>query len=182
MFNNQLTRQSGFSAVIPSCYDGDTCHSTDLRFNDQPLPDLFGKLNIRILGIDAPEIRSAKCDLEKCLAERAKLELERIVGAGTGHPVSLVDCRHDKYGGRITCDLITSEGNSAAVSMLGTGLAIPYHGKRKTHSWCDVVSPPDHKDPFYPHFLACNWDEKDEDYDYDEEEDDHYFGSNEVWF
>lgn len=154
---------SGFSATIPGCYDGDTCHSENLKFDGKTLPDLFASLNIRVLGIDSPEIRSAKCDLERCLAERAKYEINRIVKAGSGMPVSLVDCRHDKYGGRITCDLVI-EGRSAADEMLDTGLAVPYHGKRKNHSWCDDFMSLTEYDPLYRHVLACGgWEGMDDD-------------------
>ena len=58
---NQSSR-IGFSALIPSCYDGDTCHLEDFSYGEQKLPDLFSKMNVRILGVDAPEIRSAKCE------------------------------------------------------------------------------------------------------------------------
>lgn len=163
---------AGFTAEIPSCYDGDTCHSHNLQFDGKSLPDLFGNLNIRILGIDAPELRSAKCDLERCLAERAKWSLEQIVDAGSGRRISLVDCRHDKYGGRLTCDisiLETKEKNegrrSVADEMLRTGLAIPYFGKRKAFSWCDSNIDHPHPNLIRPHLLACDWS-----YDHDEED------------
>ena len=78
--------------------------------------------------------------------------------AGTGKRVVLVDCRHDKYGGRITCDVITDRGHSAAEEILRTGLAIPYFGKRKTHNWCDLPDIlPDVKDPLYQHLFSCGW-------------------------
>lgn len=78
--------------------------------------------------------------------------------AGTGKRVVLVDCRHDKYGGRITCDVITDRGHSAAEEILRTGLAIPYFGKRKTHNWCELPDIlPDVKDPLYQHLFSCGW-------------------------
>lgn len=160
--SSSTSKLDGFTAIIPSCYDGDTCHTQDLQFDGKPLPDLFSSLNVRVLGIDTPETRSAKCELERCLAERAKLEMERIIGAGNGNRVSLVECRHDKYGGRITCDMIIGDGGrSVADEMLETGLAVRYYGKRKTHSWCDqgesASSTPASSDPLYPHILACGW-------------------------
>ena len=154
---------TGFTATIPRCYDGDTCHAK-IFFDGDPLPDLFHTLNIRILGIDAPEIRSAKCDLERCLAVRAKVELERIVGAGSFEEVPLVDCRHDKYGGRITCDAVSPSGRRVSTEMLKTGLAVEYYGKRKEHSWCEVdqwvslLSARGEDRSLYQHLLACGWD------------------------
>jgi micrococcal nuclease len=151
---SQEPKHTGLWAKIPSCYDGDTCHSQGLRYGNQLLPDLFSTLNIRILGIDSPELRTAECELEYCLAVQAKLELERILGAGDDKLVSLVNCRHDKYGGRITCDILAGDGRSAASAMLETGLAVPYHGKRKTHSWCDVSRMDDR---LYRHAVNCGW-------------------------
>jgi endonuclease YncB( thermonuclease family) len=133
-----ILSEIGFTAKIPSCYDGDTCYSETLRFDGQPLPDIFRNIRIRVLGIDAPELRTAKCEIEQCLAQRAKLQIERLVGAGDGRLVSLVGCKHDKYGGRITCDIMTRGGTSVAAEMLKTGLAVSYHGKKKTHEWCDI--------------------------------------------
>jgi hypothetical protein len=67
-FSNWSTVQHhenvGFTAEISSYYDGDACLSHLLQFDTDMLPELFRSLNIRILGIDAPELRSAKCDLE----------------------------------------------------------------------------------------------------------------------
>ena len=132
--------REGFTARIPSCYDGDTCRLRELHYDEQKLPEFFQKMNVRVLGIDAPEIGArAKCDLEECLAVHAKETLEKIVGAGSSEFVSLKDCRFDKYGGRITCDM-QRHGLFASVSseMLQTGFVVPYDGKsRKVHSWCD---------------------------------------------
>lgn len=101
----ELETEKGFTAIIPSCYDGDTCHAYEWRYDGIPLPYIFQDLNIRILGIDAPELRTAKCGLERCLAERAKIEMERIVGAGRKRRARLYGCKHDKYGGRLVCDI-----------------------------------------------------------------------------
>lgn len=52
-FSRRLTAppvNAGFTAVIPSCYDGDTCHSRHLQFDTNILPELFRNLNIRIMG------------------------------------------------------------------------------------------------------------------------------------
>lgn len=132
------TNERGFTAVIPRCYDGDTCNGVHWHYDGLPLPHIFQQLNIRVLGIDAPELRTAKCSLERCLAERARSEMERIVGAGNGRRVQLYDCKHDKYGGRLTCDIAAVDGGSAADEMLLTGLAVSYHGKKKTTSWGDL--------------------------------------------
>lgn len=71
--SNSNTNSKGFTAHIPSCYGDDTCRLQDLRYDQQRIPDVFQKLNVRILGLDAPEIGArVKCDVEQCLAQHAK--------------------------------------------------------------------------------------------------------------
>jgi endonuclease YncB( thermonuclease family) len=137
---------TGFSALTPSCYDGDTSNLEDFSYGKQKLPDLFSKMNVRLLVVDAPEMRSVTCESERCPAELAKRKLKEIV--------VLANCRHDKHGGRTTCDIITKHGYSAAEEIQRTGLAVPYTGKRKTHSWCDLPDVlPEVEDPLYQHLL-----------------------------
>jgi endonuclease YncB( thermonuclease family) len=126
-----------FTTVIPSCYDGDTCYTTDLSFNGQPLPDMFASMKIRLNGIDAPELSRANCELERCLARHAKHEIERIVESGGGNVLALQQCKPDKYGGRMVCDILTRKGKVASELMLEKGLAVRYSGlKKKEFSWC----------------------------------------------
>lgn len=125
-----------FTTVIPSCYDGDTCYTTNLSFNGQPLPDMFASMKIRLNGIDAPELSRANCELERCLARQAKHEIERIVESGGGHVLALQQCKPDKYGGRMVCDILTRKGKVASELMLERGLAVSYGGKKKEFSWC----------------------------------------------
>ena len=125
-----------FTAIIPACYDGDTCYTSNLSYNGQSLPDMFSSMKIRLLGIDTPELNRAGCKLERCLARRAKQEMERIVESGNGYVLNLQKCKPDKYGGRIVCDILTRKGEVASELMLKTGLAVGYEGKKKDFSWC----------------------------------------------
>ena len=125
-----------FTAVIPACYDGDTCYTSNLSFNGQPLPDIFSSMKVRLLGIDTPELSRARCELERCLARRAKHEMERIVESGKGYVLNLQNCKPDKYGGRMVCDILTRKGEVASELMLEAGLAVAYEGKKKDISWC----------------------------------------------
>lgn len=140
--NEQMTAtaltKTGFTAMIPKCYDGDTCYTENLSFNGVPLPPLFQSMKIRLLGIDTPELSRASCKLERCLALQAKDEMEHIVQSGDGHIASLLDCKIDKYGGRIVCDIQTQTGERASNLILQTGLAVPYYGEKKSHPWCQV--------------------------------------------
>ena len=155
-----------YTAIIPSCYDGDTCHMEDLQYHSYDptstitaytttkLPGMFATMNVRILGIDAPELskRSSKCDFEQCLAMIAKVYLQHILRVGddidvagddtrrrhSPERVKLVNCKFDKYGGRITCDIQTPVVYSVSATMLESGLTVPYTGKtKKTYSWCN---------------------------------------------
>jgi len=131
-----------FTTVIPSCYDGDTCYTTKLSYNGRPLPDMFSSMKIRLLGIDAPELSRAKCGLERCLAQRAKREMERIVESGKGYVLNLQKCKPDKYGGRIVCDILTRKGEVVSDLMLKTGFAVRYGGQKKDFSWCQYRKGP----------------------------------------
>lgn len=126
---------SGFVARIDSCYDGDTCYLRDLSFDGVRLPPLFKSMKIRLRGIDAPERSRAQCSLERCLADLARDHLEEILQAGNGEYVSLKDCKHDKYGGRMLCSVAGSRGDASS-QMIDSGFAIPYHGRTKTSPWC----------------------------------------------
>ena len=159
-----------YTAIIPSCYDGDTCHMEDLQYHSYDptsattttttkLPGMFATMNVRILGIDAPELskRSSKCDFEQCLAMIAKVYLQHILHVVGGYGgidaaeyeirrstrspaerVKLVNCKFDKYGGRITCDIQTPAVYSVSATMLESNLAVAYTGKtKKTYSWCN---------------------------------------------
>ena len=141
---NNLARQPrsgssrGFTAVITSCYDGDTCYATDLSHNGRILPAPFSDIRIRIRHIDAPEMRGSQCPMEKCLAYEARKVLEDFLQTGKGQIRQLIECGKDKYGDRLLCDILDKHGNSAAQAMLSSGLAVPYEGKRKASSWCDL--------------------------------------------
>ena len=130
----------GYTAHISSCYDGDTCYLDQLSFEGVLLPPLFQNMKLRLRGIDAPERRQSQCLFEKCLADLSRDVLEEILVTGNKNSddngeTLLEDCRHDKYGGRLLCDVHTVKGNVAEL-MIESGLAVPYHGGTKTSPWC----------------------------------------------
>ena len=133
---DNLPNKSGYTARIISCYDGDTCYLESLAFDGNELPPLFQKMKLRLRGIDAPERRQAHCLFEKCLADLSRDALQDILFADSNASFTLLeDCSHDKYGGRILCDVHTANGDAAAL-MVKSGLAVPYHGRTKTSPWC----------------------------------------------
>lgn len=149
---------SGFSAKIPSCYDGDTCHLQDLAYNNQLLPPLFQQMNVRIKGIDAPERSRGGCPLERCLAELSLKVVEDIIQVGNGERLELQNCQHDKYGKRLLCDVYASPlsrfdttSTNVAAQLVATSpfLAVPYFGKTKTSPWCSETFQRQHQNDLY---------------------------------
>ena len=114
----------------------DTCYAEKVLWRSTEQAPIFGtNLKIRLRGLDAPEMRSS-CDLERCLAQRAKEVLEAFITEQGHGTLRLEDCVRDKYF-RATCDIVNLHGQSAARAMLASGLAVRYGGQTKVHDWCD---------------------------------------------
>ena len=106
-----------------------------MLWHGQEQAPIFGtNLKVRLLGLDAPELRS-QCELERCLAHRAKRVLEAFVTNDGDPALRLQGCVRDKYF-RLTCDILRPTGESAAETMLRSGLAIRYDGQTKLYDWC----------------------------------------------
>jgi micrococcal nuclease len=109
------------------CHDGDTC-----TVSLADLPPLFGQhINIRILGIDTPEL-NAQCEREKSLAQQAKALTESTVRQGK--QIEITDVLRDKYF-RILGRLVV-DGEDLGSKLLAAGLAVPYNGGPKIKDWC----------------------------------------------
>ena len=107
-------------------YDGDT-----VTFNIKDLHPLIGKgINIRIAGIDTPEIRT-KCEKTKQLAQEGKLLVQEFLE--NAECIDLINCRRGKYF-RIIAD-VYADGVNIAEALLDKGLAVPYDGGTKIHDW-----------------------------------------------
>ena len=159
---SRLWHEGGLTAQIDRCYDGwgaplephiahpahactrfgwpvlvprDTCYATKVLWHNTEQAPIFGtNLKVRLRGLDAPEMRSS-CDLERCLAQRAKEVLEAFI-AEQGHgTLRLEECVRDKYF-RLTCDIVRRTGERAVDMMLRSGLAVKYDGQAKVHDWC----------------------------------------------
>lgn len=90
------------------------------------------RVNVRIRGIDTPEMRS-KCVSERDAALRAQAALSEILGE---QRISISNIGGAKYHGRVLADVETNEGLQVADAMIESQLARAYSGgKRK--SWCD---------------------------------------------
>ena len=95
---------------------------------------LFGeRIAVRLLGVDAPETRGAKCERERHLGAKAKEFTERmLIAAGD---VSLDEARPDKYF-RVLGNL-KADGVEVAEALKRAGLAREYDGGgRDPQHWC----------------------------------------------
>lgn len=114
-------------AVVLEVLDGDTFLADVLVWPGQSL-----RINIRIRGIDAPEMKS-RCASEHQAAWQAREALAELIGDAT---VSISNIGGAKYYGRVLADVATQQGTAVAVELLGRKLVRPYDGGRRK-SWCD---------------------------------------------
>lgn len=109
-------------------YDADT-----VTFELPGVHPLLGhSISVRVLGVDAPEIKG-KTDCEKAVALQAKKEVTAMLA--TARKISLVSIARDKYF-RIVADVI-ADGQSLSRYLLARRLAYPYMGGTKEKiDWC----------------------------------------------
>ena len=106
-------------------YDGDT-----ITVNIPNIHPLLGeKINIRIRGIDTPEIK-AKCEIEKFMALDAKVFVENLCQMGK---LTLRNISRGKYF-RIVADVYVGDINIGE-ELIKSGLAVSYDGGTKK-GWC----------------------------------------------
>ena len=115
-----------------SVYDGDTFKVS----LDCPYPIFCQKINVRVQGIDAPELKS-KDPCEKLAAKKAKSFTRSFLRQGD---IVLRHCRRDKYF-RILCSVFVKTGereNNLAEALLAENLAVAYNGGHKEKiNWCE---------------------------------------------
>lgn len=87
-------------------------------------------VQVRVRGMDAPELRG-RCAAEKKLARRARSHLAALAG----ETVFLSAVTKDKYGGRVTADVMSERGEDIAGAMIAAGLGRVYAGGRRA-GWC----------------------------------------------
>ena len=95
-------------------------------------PIIGEKINIRVNGIDTPEIRG-KCDKEKYDAQQAKEMVADIFK--DAERVDLKNMERGKYF-RIAADVIV-DGESLADMLVEAGMAVKYNGGKKIKDWCE---------------------------------------------
>lgn len=118
--------------ALLSVYDADTFKVS----LDCPYPIFCQKINVRVEGIDAPELKS-KDPCEKLAAKKAKSFARSFLRQGD---IVLRRCQRDKYF-RILCSVfvkIGTEEESLSKALLAQGFAVPYSGGRKEKiNWCE---------------------------------------------
>ena len=93
------------------------------------------RVSVRLRGIDAPELKG-KCQTEIRKANRAKLEVVRLVGT---QPVQLLHVSGGKYFGRVLANVVTGDGTNINRHLLQQKLVRKYSGRKRT-SWCNLSS------------------------------------------
>lgn len=94
---------------------------------------VIGKEHIRILNIDAPEIRHAQCEDELALGMAAKVRMQELIISGT---ITLQRGDNgrmkDRYGRSLARVFV--DGQDVGEELVSEGLAREWDGHR--HPWC----------------------------------------------
>jgi len=124
---------------IVEIHDGDT-----IKSNLKALPEPLNHIEIRIRGIDTPEMpapsykTTGKLDRAKCVKE-AELALKArdfvITLANGTTKMKVTNFDYDKFGGRIDAD-VTINSKDVKTELLKAGLAVPYFGVGQKSDWC----------------------------------------------
>lgn len=114
------------AARVLRVVDGDTLHVVAAIW-----PGQMVETRVRLVGIDAPELRG-RCEVERARAAAARDSLSGFVGDGL---VFLHEIRFGKYAGRVLARVAGADGRDLSLAMIEAGLARPYEGGRR-ETWC----------------------------------------------
>lgn len=131
LFSSVVVANTGeFKLPVLGVKDGDTIAT---KFYNSP-PGLQD-IAVRIYGVDTPEKGfRAKCPSENEKAQKASAFVKKLVG--DAKEMTVTNCKHDKYGGRIVCE-VTINGKNIGQELIKAGLAREYYGDKKK-SWCEL--------------------------------------------
>lgn len=113
------------TGVVLAVRDGDTLR---VRLDCPACPKLLQTWGIRLLGVDAPELKDKRPEYAE-LARQARGALGELCPAGAA--VALRGVKWDKFGGRMLAWVSCGGGPDAAETLKGLGLARVYWGKGK---------------------------------------------------
>lgn len=124
--DNRIYEKQVIIDKVTSIYDADT-----FRADIKGWPDIVGKrVPIRVLGVDAPEIRG-KCEIEKKKARAAKQYT--VAKLRAAKRVELRNIQRGKYF-RLLADVYVDNQNLAKL-LIKDGHARPYDGGTRK-GWC----------------------------------------------
>lgn len=123
-----LAAASGSDGRIVAVVDGDTLK---VAVEIWSWPRLERVRTVRLLGIDAPELRG-HCRAERARAQAARAALLPFVG----RKVTLTEIAADKYPSRIDARVRLRDGRDLSEWLLAQGLARTYAGGVRV-GWCD---------------------------------------------
>jgi endonuclease YncB( thermonuclease family) len=113
-------------ATVIEVIDGDT-----FLADAHVWPGHSVRVNIRVRGIDAPEMKS-RCESERLAALHARAVLAELLADGA---VSISNIGGAKYYGRVLADVATLDGAAVSEIMLEQEIVRPYRGGKR-RSWC----------------------------------------------
>jgi endonuclease YncB( thermonuclease family) len=131
VLDNRKPLRGSYAAEVFNVVDGDTF---DARVRVWPGLDITTRVRLR--GIDAPELFSAKCAGERAKADTARAALKTLLAEGD---VVLMHVSIEKYG-RALADAATRATPDVSAAMLANGHARPYAGRRR-EGWCASAGP-----------------------------------------
>ena len=114
------------SALVTDAYDGDT-----LTIAAAIWPDLTWTGNVRVLGVDSPEIRGL-CELERAWAILARDYVRSLL---IDESVVLTEVENDRYGGRVLAHVHLESGDNLADLLIAHGFGREYDGGER-QGWC----------------------------------------------
>jgi len=113
-------------ARVVEILDGDTFLADALVW-----PGHTVRVNVRIRGIDAPEMKSG-CAAEAAAARRAREALTELLEGG---PVTVSNISGAKYYCRVLADVTAADGSEVAARLVKGRLVRDYAGGKR-ESWC----------------------------------------------
>ena len=114
-------------ARVKRVIDGDT-----VKVEARLWPGIVAQINVRVRGVDTPEIRRAKCgEYERQRGRAARDFVRGIIGKN----VWLINVTHGKFGRRVVASVWLADGRDLATLLIATGHGRPYRGGRRS-KWC----------------------------------------------
>jgi len=128
LFLNNVQAYGPYNAVALKVIDGDT-----IRLEVEVWPTIAAHVDLRLLGIDTPEIYRPNCTKEKELGLKAQAFVVELLKLDA--LVIINKIKEDKFSGRVDGILI-AEGRNVGDALLKAGLAKEWNGVGPKPNWC----------------------------------------------